>query len=301
MDVDWQQLEYFRVAGRLRHVTRAAEQLGITQPALSRALGRLERELGVPLFRRTGRSTELTRYGEAFLGRVERALRELDEGRRELADLAGRERGMILLGFPRTLGAGYAPDLVRRFRAGSPGVRFTLVQNIASELERRLAAGEIDLLLSWPPRRPEIAWHEVGEQELLLAVPSGHRLAERRTIRLAEAADEDFVAFEPGNSIRRLSDELCLAAGFTPRIAFEASDSGSVRGFVAAGFGVALVPAIGFETGVRLLHVGAPAARRAIGIAWMQDRYLSGAERAFRDFVLEQAAQRSASATNDGS
>src|SRR5207247_4443654 len=84
--IDWHLLESFRVAGRLQHVTRAAEQLGTSQPALSRALARLHADMGVPLFERAGRSLRLTRYGELFLARVERALGEVEEGRRELAD-----------------------------------------------------------------------------------------------------------------------------------------------------------------------------------------------------------------------
>src|ERR671926_45590 len=102
---DWHLLECFRVAGRLQHVTRAAETLGTSQPALSRALARLQADLGVPLFQRAGRSLRLTRYGESFLARVERALSEIEEGRRELADLTEPERGVVALGFLRTLGA----------------------------------------------------------------------------------------------------------------------------------------------------------------------------------------------------
>src|ERR1700742_1991419 len=100
---DWRQLECFRVAGRLQHVTRAAEQLGTSQPALSRSLARLQSELGVQLFQRAGRSTRLTRSGELFLSRVERALGEIDNGRRELGDLKAADRGTVALGFLRTL------------------------------------------------------------------------------------------------------------------------------------------------------------------------------------------------------
>src|SRR5215510_14982205 len=96
---DWHLLESFRIAGRLQHVTRAAEELGTSQPALSRALARLQAELGIPLFERVGRSLRLTRYGELFLARVERALAEIEEGRRELADLTEPERGVVALVF----------------------------------------------------------------------------------------------------------------------------------------------------------------------------------------------------------
>src|SRR5262249_17554782 len=98
-------LESFRIAGRLQHVPRAAEELGTSQPALSRALARLQDDLGIPLFERVGRSLRLTRYGELFLVRVERALAEIEEGRRELADLTEPERGVSALGFLARAGA----------------------------------------------------------------------------------------------------------------------------------------------------------------------------------------------------
>src|SRR5579864_5072626 len=97
--MELQQLDYFQTLAKTQHVTQAAEQLGITQPALSRAIGRLERDLGVSLFDHPGRSVKLNRYGRAYLAHVERALGAMEEGRRELADLVDRESGIIAFGF----------------------------------------------------------------------------------------------------------------------------------------------------------------------------------------------------------
>src|ERR1051325_2550432 len=138
---DWHLLESFRVAGRLQHVTRAAEQLGTSQPALSRALARLQADMGVPLFERAGRSLRLTRYGETFLARGERALSEIAEGRRELAALIEPERGVVALGFLRTLGAKFIPELVRRFNVAHPQVRFNFVQNNSAAIEEQIERG----------------------------------------------------------------------------------------------------------------------------------------------------------------
>src|SRR5215475_15922307 len=153
--IDWHLLESFRVAGRLQHVTRAAELLGTSQPSLSRSLARLQADLGVPSFERAGRSLRLTRYGELFLARVERALGEIEEGRRELADLTEPERGVVALGFLRTLGAKYIPELVRRFNEANPRVRFNFVQNNSAAIERELERGALDLVfVAVPPGRP---------------------------------------------------------------------------------------------------------------------------------------------------
>jgi DNA-binding transcriptional LysR family regulator len=284
---DWHLLECFRVAGRLQHVTRAAEQLGTSQPALSRSLARLQSELGVQLFRRVGRSIRLTKPGEQFLAHVERALAEIDNGRRELSDVKAADRGTVSLGFLRTLGARYIPELVRRFSVVHPTVRFAFVQNNSTTIGAQLERGELDLVfVAVPPGNADFGWTHVGDQQLVLIVPRSHRLARRRQVRLSDVADERFVSFKQGHAIRRMTDDLCRAAGFAPTISFEADDSSSVPGFVAAGFGVGIVPpeACGYAD-VASLRIVEPVARRPIGIAWMQGRYLSASAQAFRDFA----------------
>ena len=119
-------LRYFVQLAHTRHYTRAAEQLCITQPSLSHAISQLENELGLPLFEKTGRNTELTRFGEQFLECAERTLSTLDEGVEELKRVS-RGEGLIRLGLLRTLGVDYVPDVVSRFLAANSGkkIRFT--------------------------------------------------------------------------------------------------------------------------------------------------------------------------------
>jgi DNA-binding transcriptional LysR family regulator len=288
--VDWRQMEYFRVAGRLQHMTRAAQELGMSQPALSRSIGRLERELGVPLFHHVGRSVRLTRYGEAFLARIDRALHEVDEARRELSDMTGAETGTVALGFLRTLADEYVPQLVREFRNRHPGVRFTFSQDNGTVLERELEAGELDLcFMPIPLDGTRFESRPVTDQELVLIVPAEHRLAGRRSVALREAGDEPFISFKPGHAMRRVTDDLCALAGFAPKITFEGEESSAVRGFVAAGLGVAIVPASAFAHGIAALHLSEPVARRSIGMAWVKDRYVSEAAQAFARFVARPA------------
>ena len=168
---DWHLLECFRVAGRLQHVTRAAEQLGTSQPALSRSLARLQSDLGVQLFRRAGRSIRLTKPGEVFLSRVERALEEIENGRRELGDFKASNRGTIALGFLRTLGAKYIPELVRRFSLAHPDVQFGFVQNNSATIEIQLERGELDLIfVAVPPAHADFGWTRIVDQQFVLIV-----------------------------------------------------------------------------------------------------------------------------------
>ena len=286
--VDWRLLEYFRVAGEEQHITRAAERLGTSQPALSRALARLEQNIGVPLFERVGRSVRLTRYGESFLTRIERGLREIEDGQLELAELLNPGRGRVSIGFLRSLGAGYVPRVVRRFQERYPEVRFTFLSNNSIELTAKLLRNEIDLaFLGAPSGKPEIAWKRVAEQELILIVSESHPLARRRQVRLGDVAKEPFLTFQGGHAVRNLTDDLCRAAGFSPNIVFEGDDSGVIRGFVSAGFGVAVTPPEnGAGPGVVALRIVDPTPYREIGIAWLEDRFLSASVRSFRDFAM---------------
>jgi DNA-binding transcriptional LysR family regulator len=291
--LDLNLLDQFRTAGRLQHVTRAAEVLGVSQPALSRSMAKLEANIGAPLFQRAGRSVRLTRFGEILLARTERALREIEEAQQEIADLSGLDRGVIAIGFLRSLGVQFVPQLVRRFSARHPGITFSFAPNNSATLEDHLDRGDLDLIfMAAPVTRPTLQWTQVAAQDLVLIVAKSHRLAQRREIALSDVAREPFVTFKPGQALRRLTDELCAAAGFTPTISYEGDDSSTVPGFVAAGFGVAIVPPeSGVFPGVVSLRIKSPKARRRIGIAWGADRYLSAAVRAFRDFAVTKQAR----------
>jgi LysR family transcriptional regulator, transcription activator of glutamate synthase operon len=271
-------------------MSQTAQGLGMTQPALSRAVDRLEVEVGVPLFERFGRAIRLTAYGAAFLTRVESALNELEAGRRELTDMAGSERGTIALGFLRTLGPRYVPELVRAFGRIFPAVHFRFVQSNGAGLERQLVEGNINLaLMTQTLAGKRLTWKRTLTQPLLLLVPPNHRLATEKCTRLADLADETFIAFPRGHAVRDMTDELCRTIGYAPDVAYEGDESSSIRGFVSAGFGVALVPDTGVADPLPALQIIDPPAEREIGLALVPGRYLSLAEREFVDFLSDES------------
>jgi DNA-binding transcriptional LysR family regulator len=285
--MDRQQLAYFRAAGRLQNVSRAAEELGMTQPALSRSLARLEAELGAELFARAGRNVRLTPAGEAFLPYAERALEAIDEGRRAIADVGERADRRISLGFLHTLGAELVPTLVRNFETQEGAVQFEFVQSSSVDLRLRLLAGELDLALTAGPLEDDrVRWQELEREDVVLLVPRRHPLASESVVPLAQVAGEPFISYKPGFAMRELTEDLCAAAGFRPRIVFEGEESNTVGGFVGAGLGVAIVPGvIPPAKGTIRLRIADPNAVRRVGIAWSTSRYLSRAARAFREFV----------------
>lgn len=284
-------LRQFAVVAREQHLTRAAEILGVPQPTLSRSIARLESELGVPLFTRPGRSIRLTRHGAFLYEYSERIIPPLTSVLSRLVGEADPEHGRVALGFLHTLGTDAVPRLLRDFRASHPGVRFALVQGGSEGLLARLRDGELDVYLTAPlPSEPGMIARPLDEQRIDLFVPAGHRLARRRGgVRLAEAADEDFIFMEPGYGLRAITDDLCRAAGFEPKIAFEGEEADTARGLVGAGLGVSLLPATAgslSDPAVAAVRITEPRAARTIGIAWQADRPLTAPAEAFRDFAL---------------
>ncbi|MGW4158601.1 LysR family transcriptional regulator [Streptomyces sp. NPDC004788] len=281
-------LAYFAAVARHEHVTRAAQEMGVPQSTLSRAMVRLEEDLGVALFARRGRTVSLTAAGRRFLGAAERALAEVERAADTVRADADPTAGRVAFGFLHTMGSETVPGLIRAFRVDHPRVRFTLVQNYGEAMIERLRSGELDLCLTSPvPDAPDLVGRRLDEQRLRLVVPDDHRLASRKRIRLAEAADETFVTLEPGYGLRRITDDLCAQAGFKPRVAFEGEEAETLRGLVAAGLGVALLPPPAVaRPGVVELGVTSPRAVREIGVAWLDGHPDTPPVAAFKKFLL---------------
>jgi LysR family transcriptional activator of glutamate synthase operon len=256
--VDTDALRWFQLVADGTTVTEVAELEHLTQPGLSRALARLEREVGTPLLRRQGRTLRMTAAGSAFKRHVDAMLHELDDGLAAVEQLLDPETGQVRVSFERSMGPWLLPQLVGTFRAEHPGVSVLLrggpaeapadvavaAQQGTGQDVARLGRGEVDVaLVSRRPRGPGTAWERLLAEPLVLVVRFGHPLAARSAVGLADVADEPFVALRGASPFRRTVDELLAAAGVEPDVVFEADDLATVQGFVAAGLGVAVVPA----------------------------------------------------------
>ena len=284
------ELEWFGALAETEHMTPAAQRLSLAQPTLSRALGRLERRVGAPLFDRVNRRLRLNPYGEIMLEHARRGLAELAAAEERIAALRDPGRGTVRLAFLHSIAAGLMPEVLRAHRAESSGVTFELTQAVGHEIVEQVRAGRVDLGLTAPrPDDDAIAWTDLHRERLCLAVPAGHRLAGRDRVALGEAGDEPFVTLREPIGFRRLTDELCTRAGFAPRIAFEGTEIGTLEGFVAAGLGVAIVPEPRphrAEPGVSHLRLTDGAAHRMIGLAWLRDRPRPPVVARFAEFVV---------------
>jgi LysR family transcriptional activator of glutamate synthase operon len=291
MDMETDVLRWFQLVADGVTVTEVAELHEVSQPGVSRALARLDDEVGVPLLQRTGRLLRPTYAGTVFKRHVDAAIHRLDDGFAAIEELVDPEAGTVSVAFQLSLGMWLVPQMIASFRDKYPRARFRLV-HADDSLGSMVSDGRTDL--EFTSRRPDDAavhWQRLLEQPLCLAVPARHRLARKREVALAEASTEEFVMLRRTWDLRSRSDQLCAAAGFAPRVAFEADDLPVVHGFVASGLGVAIVPSTGTEPGLglpgeRLVRLTDEDAFREIGLAWSSERRLLPSADLFREHVL---------------
>lgn len=295
MDLD--QLRAFVAVARSGRFTRAARQLGTSQPNLSRRLQQLERQVAAKLVVRTPVGVVLTSAGERFLSYAESAIASVDAGRTALDELGGQPRGAVALGSQPTIGAYALPEALARFHAEHPGILLRLREGVAENIEERLASGELDLgVLNLPVRRLDLSAHKLWQEDYLLAVPAGHRLASSdRPIALGEVATEPLVVVDGAASTAALL-AACEERGGRPHVVVEADNLEAVRRMVERGVGVALLPRIMAEAAVsnrmRTVEVARGGLRRQVALVHRGEAYLTGAARALRTTLIAVLARR---------
>jgi DNA-binding transcriptional LysR family regulator len=233
----------------------AAQSLSYTQSAVSQQIATLEAETGTLLVERRPRGLRLTPAGQALVEHTDAIMARLESAEAELASIAGLGGGRLRMASFPTAGATLMPLAVAEFSVRHPGVELTLAEGEPEEMAPRLRDGEFDLGLLF--RFPGVGAGFDGlhttdllEDPLYLALPREHRLAERRTLRLADLAGEAWVQTSADSPCARHVVRSCHAAGFEPRVSFESDDYLTVQGLVAAGVGVALIPRLALS-GVR--------------------------------------------------
>ena len=292
MGVETEVLRWFQQVVDGVTVTEVADVHRVSQPGVSRALARLENEVGTPLLHRSGRALRATHAGSVFKRHVDALLHDLDDGFAAVNELVDPQTGTVTIAFQLSLGTWLVPRMIGSFRVTHPRVRFVLESSLDALGSSLVARGRTDLVFTARrPRNPTVHWEPLFAQPLCLAVPPEHPLIGREHVSLAEVGEEDFVMLRPDWELRTLTESLCAAAGFTARVAFEGQDLPVVHGFVAAGLGVAVVPSeepgSGHRRVERLIRLTDEGAHRDVGLAWSESRRLLPSANLFREHVLK--------------
>lgn len=239
------QIEAFQAVMAAGSVTRAGARMGVSQPAVSQLIAQFERACGFRLFERKGGRVTPTREAEALYVEVQRMFVGAGQIARVAAALREQSWGALgLAAFP-AIARKVAPDIVWRFCQQHPDTRVRLESMRSRTLIDAVAAQHVDIGVSFlPGDRPEVETTHLHRLRGLCAVPSGHRLADRRAIRAADLADEDFISLGRQDHARQTVDRIFDDAQTPRRLRLEAGQSETALSFVAAGAGVAVIDPI---------------------------------------------------------
>lgn len=297
MSLNLHHLRVFASVAEQGGFSRAAAVLRLSQPAVSKSVGELERQTGVPLFERAGRASRLTSAGALLFARARELFAVEQSAEEELRALRGLEQGVLRIGASTTVATYLLPGVLARFRAAHPGVTLRVASANTRAIARALTERRLDVALVEGPvsdaRLESLPWRE---DELVVIAPPGHRVAARRSVSLADLTRESFIVREPGSGTRKVAEQVLAERGIELRVAMQLASTEAIKQAVAAGLGLAIVSRFAVADQVALKRLvalplrGAPL-RRPLTELRLVGRAPSPAAAAFRA-LLEPASPR---------
>jgi DNA-binding transcriptional LysR family regulator len=295
--LDVRRMKVLREVAAQGSFSAAAEALSFTQSAVSQQVAALEREAGAKLVERGARGIRLTPAGHALVSHADAILSRLDDAEQELAAIAGLKGGRLRTAGFQSAGATLVPRALAEFHRRHPDVDLSATTAELPEAHELLRSGEIDVAIVMDFEGEPILFTDLETEHLLddayyVALPSGHRLADRRQVALADLADEDWINSCPGTSCDQVVIGACRAAGFDPRVVIESDENDQMQACVAGGLGVALWPQLALahvRPGVVVKPVAGKQVTRRVHSATLRDAYRSPATDAMLAILRETA------------
>ena len=288
MTLNLHHLRVFAAVAEHGGFSRAAASLRLSQPAVSKTVQELEREVGLSLFDRAGRTPRLTTAGETLVARARELFGVERMAEEDLASLRGLERGMLRVGASTTVATYFLPPLLAQFHAQHPGVKLRVISANTRRVARRLLEGRLDIaLVEGPVSHDRISVAPWREDELVIIAPAAHPLLRMRRVIASDLSSEPFILREPGSGTRDVAESELARHGVHPRGAMQLGSTEAIKQAVAAGLGLAVVSraaaadqlALGYIAVVRLRDV---VFRRALNELRLNGRAPSAATSAFR-------------------
>ena len=284
--MELRQLEYFQMASRLKNITRAAERLRVSQPNITVAIKKLEGELGIQLFDRSQKQLSLTPEGAVFLGRVEIALRNIQDAVLEVNDYKQLQKGTIKIGIPPMMGAYLFPKIFSSFQRRYSHLDVYLHEEGSVAIREQLERDELDFgIIIIPESSPNLQLLPMARSQIVCCVPEDSDLAARKAITLQDVEAHSLIMLKEGSFLRQTMLQKMKTASVTPDIVLESNQVVTIMGLVASGVGIAfLLDMIVRDTpGIRAIPLAAPI-YVDVGLAWKRDRYISRAAQSFIEF-----------------
>lgn len=285
-----QQLEYFKVIAETKNFTIASNILSVTQPALSKAISKLEEELDVSLFEREGRNIKITKYGEVFLKYADSALSEIERGKEKLQDMKRNNDKVISIASTHCIASTFVPFLISNFFNNNSQVKFSINNQSTEEILKDLKQGKVNFgfldNIKEVENYPEIESILVKKEEYVLIVPKNHHLANKIEVSLKELKDEYFIVYRGKSYEEKIPYSEFI--DYTPKI-FAEPDEGSVfAGLVAAGAGVSIIlntPLID-NNKISVIKIKEDIGYKSIYMVWNKELNTSEVKKEFKEYVM---------------
>ncbi|MDB4837837.1 LysR family transcriptional regulator [Marinomonas sp.] len=287
--MDIKPLRYFIAIAKTESFTKAAQQLGVAQPAVSMAIKKLESDLGLNLIHRVDRNISLTDEGKKLLIHAEKIIQATDEALLEMRELQGLNQGEVRIGISSMLGSYYFPSILMAFRHRYPTITLKVIEGGTWELQKMLENGELDLSVIVAETLPKsLETQTLVRGEMLVTIANDHPFCELDKIPSKAFFEEELVMFKEGYFHRRIVEKLAKEANMTPKIGFETNLIPLIKSIIRQGFGISTLLAIVIEENDQLITRSFdPPIWLDLAIAWRKDRYLSKANQAFLEFISE--------------
>ena len=284
MELD--QLRYFLSVAQRQNFTRAAQDLGISQPALSRSIQKLEEELGQPVFERKTRSVTLTEAGTLLQARAEQVLTILEDTKAEITD--DGQSGRVRVGAIPTIAPYFLPEVLRKFAHEFPRATLIVQENTTDNLLKSCTQGEIDLaILALPVPARHLEIETLFSEELLLVLPPDHVLVEREQIRLSDVEPYPFVLLDEAHCLSDNIVSFCRQRSFQPVAVERTSQLTMVQELVSLSHGLSMIPAMARDVDQSQRRVyrslSGKKPTRTIAVVWNPYRFQSRLIQAFRE------------------
>lgn len=287
------QIYYFQTVARYENYRKAAEELYISQPSLSRSIASLESELGVLLFEKNGRGVNLTKGGKLFLEYADRIIDECEIAKNKMKEMAS-DGGKIDIGYVFPLASHYIPHNVRDFlnKKENKNVTFNFFQNHTSAIAKKVRSGELDVGFGGYIDKEEFEFFPVLSEEMVLITPKGHELESHKKVSIQELRNYPLIGYDRESWLGNYTKQLYRRLAFQPNIVVECPDEHSIVALVSEDFGVALVPAIEEinENRVNIHRFDDIELMHHTFMFWMRDRYQLPAVERFIKYMKQKAS-----------
>ena len=286
------QLYYFQMIAKYENYRKAAEELYIAHPSLSRSIASLEKEFGVALFEKNGRGITLTKGGKLFLEYADRIIHECEIAKNKMLEMAN-DGGKIDIGYVFPLASRYIPHNVRDFlnKKENKNVTFNFYQNHTSAIARKVKSGELDVGFGGYINKEEFEFFPILSDEIVLITPKGHKLENRKAVSIQEVENYPVIGYDKESWLGNYTKKLYQRLSFRPNIVVECPDEHSIVAMVSENFGIALVPKIEEidENRVNIHKLDDIELVHHTFMFWMRDRYQLPAVKRFIEYMKQKA------------